>query len=44
MEGNLPRRATHLVLDWAELHQVELLEDWDLCLSNNAPKTIEPLK
>jgi hypothetical protein len=28
MEGNLPRRATQLVLDWTELHQAELLEDW----------------
>jgi hypothetical protein len=26
-EGELPRRATELVLDWAELHQAELLAD-----------------
>ena len=26
-EGSLPRRAAQLVLDWAELHQAELLED-----------------
>ena len=44
MEGNLPRRATQLVLDWAELHQTELLEDWDLCLGNHRPNTIAPLK
>ena len=44
MEGNLPRRATQLVLDWAELHQAELLEDWDLCLGNHRPNTIAPLK
>ena len=44
MEGSLPRRAIHLVLDWAELHQAELLDDWNLCLNNNQPKTIEPLK
>ncbi len=25
--GELPRRAQELVLDWAELHQQELLED-----------------
>ena len=25
--GKLPRRAEMLVLDWAEFHQVELLED-----------------
>ena len=42
--GFLPRRATELVLDWAELHQSELLEDWDLCQANQHPKAIEPLK
>jgi len=31
MRGSLPRRALNLVLDWAELHQPELLEDWALC-------------
>jgi hypothetical protein len=44
MEGSLPRRATQLVLDWAELHQTELLEDWDLCMSNHLPNNISPLK
>ena len=43
-EGSLPRRACHLVLDWAELHQQELLEDWDLCQVKQHPKPIEPLK
>lgn len=28
LEGKLPRRALQLVLDWAELHQVELLANW----------------
>lgn len=44
IEGSLPRRATQLVLDWAELHQTELLEDWDLCISNLHPRPIAPLK
>ena len=43
-EGNLPRRASSLVLDWAELHQKELLNDWDLCQTKQQPKPIEPLK
>ena len=43
MEGSLPRRANQLVLDWAELHQNELLDNWDLCLTNHHPKTISPL-
>jgi hypothetical protein len=43
-EGELPRRAKQLVLDWAELHQAELLTDWDLCQANQHPKPIDPLK
>ena len=43
-EGRLPRRAMQLVLDWTELHQTELLEDWALCQSKLQPNKIEPLK
>lgn len=44
IEGNLPRRALELVLDWAELHKEELINDWNLCLAKQQPKQIEPLK
>lgn len=44
IEGSLPRRASQLVLDWAELHQDELLLDWDLCQANQHPKPVAPLK
>jgi hypothetical protein len=43
-EGRLPRRAQQLVLDWAELHQQELLEDWRLCMAKEQPKQIAPLQ
>ena len=43
-DGVLPRRAQELVLDWAELHQEELLEDWRLCMAKQQPKPIAPLK
>lgn len=43
-EGQLSRRALSLVLDWAELHQQELLDDWDLCQKMELPKKIKPLK
>lgn len=43
-EGKLSRRALSLVLDWAELYQKELLEDWELCQESLMPKSIEPLK
>jgi hypothetical protein len=38
------RQAKQLVLDWAELHQAELLADWDLCQANQHPLPIDPLK
>lgn len=44
MEGKLPRRALNLVLDWAELHQAELLKDWELCEQKQTPKPIIPLE
>ncbi|HAU0031598.1 TPA: DUF4160 domain-containing protein [Legionella pneumophila] len=44
LEGDLPRRALNLILDWAELHQQELLLDWDLCTQKQMPNKIEPLK
>jgi len=44
IKGELPRRALELVLDWAELHQAELLENWHLCQSDTLPKKINPLK
>ena len=44
MEGKMPRRAENLILDWAELHQAELLEDWKLCEDKQQPKPIAPLE
>lgn len=43
-EGSLPRRALNLVLDWAELHQDELMEDWCLCQAKQQPRPIKPLE
>lgn len=43
-EGKLSRRATELVIDWAELHQDELLKDWELCQQKQQPHKIEPLQ
>jgi hypothetical protein len=44
MEGKMSRRALELVLDWAELHQAELMEDWELCRQHVEPRPIEPLQ
>ena len=43
-DGKLPRRAAGLVLDWAELHQSELLRDWELCQNRQQPDEIQPLE
>lgn len=31
LEGRLPRRALAMVLEWAEEHRDELLQNWALC-------------
>jgi hypothetical protein len=42
MTGRLPRRA--LVLDWAELHQNELRDNWTLPQQRKPIKNIGPLE
>lgn len=44
IEGTLSRRALNIVLDWAEIHQNELLENWELCKKKKKPKKIKPLR
>lgn len=41
--GQLPRRALVLVLEWAQEHRAELMEDWELCVRKQSPKKIAPL-
>ena len=43
LECHLPRRALALVLEWAQEHRDELIEDWNLCVTNQHPKKIAPL-
>jgi hypothetical protein len=42
--GQLPPRASSLVLEWAALHQDELLADWRRCRDRLAPVPIAPLE
>lgn len=44
IEGNLPRRQQKLVLAWAELHQEELVANWDLVMNGETPFPIQPLR
>lgn len=43
LQGRLPRRALELVLDWAELHQAELLSNWDRGQLQQPFASIKPL-
>ncbi len=42
--GRLPRRQRRLVEAWAELHQQELIADWDRLQEGEAPLPIAPLE
>ncbi|MHB8521335.1 MAG: DUF4160 domain-containing protein [Limisphaerales bacterium] len=43
VQGDAPRRVRELVLEWATLHQQELLAAWNRCLIGEPPMAIEPL-
>jgi len=42
--GRLPPRALGLAIEWAMLHQQELLADWERAHSQQALLKIEPLR
>jgi len=44
LNGELPKRAKTLVLEWADEHREELMQDWELARQNSELKAIEPLK
>jgi hypothetical protein len=41
--GYLPQRAMRLVVQWAALHQEELLENWERAQREEVLETIAPL-
>ena len=41
--GSLPKRQARLVEAWAELHQAELIQDWQLLQEGRKPLPIHPL-
>jgi hypothetical protein len=43
IRGQFPRRALGMVLEWAALHQQELLSNWHLIHHEQAPERIAPL-
>jgi hypothetical protein len=44
LAGCLPQRQQRLVEAWAELHQDELLADWQLLQDGRRPAPIDPLR
>lgn len=44
VEGKFPKRALRAVLDWLDLHQDELLENWRLAMEDRPLKLIAPLE
>jgi len=43
ISGTSPNRVRSMVLEWAALHQDELLEDWNRCQKGGEVFKIEPL-
>lgn len=44
VRGTFPKRALRAVLDWLDMHQVELMDDWQLAQARKPLKPIEPLE
>jgi hypothetical protein len=44
VHGELPPTALRLVLEWASLHEAELLENWELAREGQPLKRIAPLE
>lgn len=43
-EGRFPSRALKALMEWYEMHQGELKEDWELASQHKTLKKIPPLE
>lgn len=43
-DGRFPPRTLRALIEWAEIHEQELLKNWDLLQAGSKPKKIEPLE
>jgi hypothetical protein len=43
LKGNLPPRVLGLAMEWARLHQAELLENWSMVKESGKYFKIDPL-
>lgn len=44
LEGSLPKPKFKLVQAWIEIHQEELMANWNLAIAGESVSRIEPLK
>ncbi len=44
LEGTIPKPKMKLLQAWVELHQDELMANWELAVSGQQPYKIEPLR
>jgi hypothetical protein len=44
LDGDPPKRQTRLIMAWTELHQEELMANWDLVMNGEEPFKIQPLQ
>jgi len=44
IEGKFPKRALNLVMEWYEIHKIELLHDWELIRTTGEFNKIQPLE
>lgn len=44
IEGKLPPKVLGLVMEWASIHQEELMENWDLAVKHDQLHSIAPLE
>ena len=43
IEGVLPIKVRNLIVEWADLHQKELMDNWNAIQLGKAPNKIDPL-
>jgi hypothetical protein len=42
--GSLPPRALGIVMEWASIHQEELMQNWNRAINYQPLEPVEPLK
>jgi hypothetical protein len=43
VKGEMPQRALKMIFEWLEIHQSDLLKDWQLAQKGEELMKIEPL-